>query len=108
MKVTFTKAEDVQRAIEEKVITIGFNEAKYEIFDKYRRRPRQEMLQVKSFRKRLHESESMQVLWKKKPCIRTLPSPKESKKIIEKKEQVKVNQLGVFCNNLKRNILWKF
>ncbi|ETN98087.1 hypothetical protein RFI_39435, partial [Reticulomyxa filosa] len=69
VKVTFTKAGDVQRTLEEKVITIGFNEAKCEIFDKYRRHSMQEMLQVESFRKRLYESKSMQVLWKKKPYI---------------------------------------
>ncbi|ETO12418.1 hypothetical protein RFI_24958, partial [Reticulomyxa filosa] len=47
VKVIFSNAKDVQRALQEKVITIGFNEAKCETFDKYRRRPRSHFIQCR-------------------------------------------------------------
>ncbi|ETO30945.1 hypothetical protein RFI_06174 [Reticulomyxa filosa] len=46
-KVTFAKSEDIKRSFEEMIITIGFNEAKFEVFVRYRRRPKSHFIQCR-------------------------------------------------------------
>ena len=48
VKVTFSEANDVKRALEEQNIWIGYFKTKCEPFDKYRRRPRSHFHQCKN------------------------------------------------------------